>query len=280
MTERSAELLILGTGGPFLRPHRVSSGYVLYLDGAARILIDPGGGSFERAGRYGVDLSTIDGILYSHSHIDHTAGIPPFVFAMYMGGRKRAIRMAGPAGRDDQPGCAAFSDLLFGQRGAWAYMNSFEGFGIVSADLPSNVEAGGSAVVEAPEFPNLRIRSVAVPHGMMPAVAYRFDYRGVSLVFSGDIAHPHDAFTELARNADVLVHDFALPQRDVPHGNLHAKPLDVGKVAARSGCRKLVLSHFLPEIEDEIEAACDLVRRHYRGEIEVARDGERIAVGP
>ncbi|MDQ2761188.1 MAG: hypothetical protein M3Y17_12375 [Actinomycetota bacterium] len=48
------ELLVLGSGGPLANPRRASSGYVLTLDDGRRILIDAGGGTFERLGRAGV----------------------------------------------------------------------------------------------------------------------------------------------------------------------------------------------------------------------------------
>ncbi|MDQ2760664.1 MAG: hypothetical protein M3Y17_09620 [Actinomycetota bacterium] len=45
------ELLVLGSGGSFVTPRRVSSGYVLTLGDGRRILIDAGGGTFEGLGR-------------------------------------------------------------------------------------------------------------------------------------------------------------------------------------------------------------------------------------
>ncbi len=269
-------LLVLGTGGPFVRPNRISSGYVLYVEDVARVLIDAGGGTFERLGRYGVDLAAIDLVLYTHTHIDHTGGIPPAIFAMYMQERKRAIRFAGPMGRDQQPGCARFVDLLFGNEGAWAYMNSFEGFATQSEDLPSDPDRDDITSVEAPEIEGLRVYSVAVPHGMMPAAGYRFEYNAQSLAFTGDISRTHAPFIRLAHGVDMLVHDLALPQRDVPHGQLHAKPLDIGTTAAETECAELVVTHFLPAIEDEIDDALELIRRRYSGPIHVAREGERL----
>jgi ribonuclease BN (tRNA processing enzyme) len=270
-------LLVLGTGGPFVQPPRVSSGYVLYVDGVARVLLDPGGGTFERLGRFGVDLGAIDLVLYTHTHIDHTGGIPPAVFAMYMGERKRAFRIAGPCGRDQQPSCTRFVDLLFGRDGAWAYMNTFEGFAACAQDLPSDPDHEEISEVEVPEIERLRIRSVAVPHGMMPAVAYRFDYDNASLAFSGDIARAHAPFIRLSHHVGVLLHDLALPQRDVPHGHLHAKPLEIGSTAAETECRELVVTHFLPEIEDELADAIELIRTRYSGIVRIAQEGELLS---
>ena len=68
---------------------------------------------------------------------------------LYMGGRKRPIAITGPTGRpgnnaapenaSPQPGMREFVRLLFGLRGAWRYMNTFEGFGITVRDTPSDL---------------------------------------------------------------------------------------------------------------------------------------------
>ena len=70
----------------------------------------------------------------------------------------------------------------------------------------------------------------------------------------------------------MLVHDFALPERNVPHGKLHAKPYQVGRTAQQSAAKVLLLSYFMPAIEGELEEAIEIVRREYSGRIEVAND--------
>ena len=116
------------------------------------------------------------------------------------------------------------------------------------------------------------IYAVGVPHGMMPAVAFRIECGDQSVVFSGDISGSTAAHIALAKNCSMLIHDFALPERDIPHGKLHAKPSAVGKTAAESGAKILLLSHFMPAIEGELGEAIEIVRRHYSGRIEVAHD--------
>ena len=64
---------MLGSGGPIANPRRASAGYVLSIDGEPRLLVDAGGGSFERVGRSGLDLFSLEQILLTHLHIDHTS---------------------------------------------------------------------------------------------------------------------------------------------------------------------------------------------------------------
>lgn len=168
-----------------------------------------------------------------------------------------------------------FVRLLFGGNGAWRYMNTFDGFGIVVSEVHS---AHVDPVIEsipvnrALQDVGVSLRAVAVPHGMMPAVAFRIQCADESIVFSGDISTSTPAFVDLARNCSMLIHDFALPERDVPHGKLHAKPSAVGRTAQLSGAASLVLSHFMPAIEDELIDAVGVVRREFDGRIEIARD--------
>jgi ribonuclease BN (tRNA processing enzyme) len=278
-------LTVLGSGGPFATERRVSSGYLLSFDGRARILVDCGGGTFERIGRMGIDLSALDQILLTHLHIDHTSDLPAVIMHLYMNERRRPITLVGPSGRpgnrdapenlEPQPGATEFATLLFGTRGAWRYMNTFENFGISSLEMQS--DASHVSVREVPVDPALEtfgvsIKSAAVPHGMMPSIAFRVEYGSRSIVFSGDISRPTSALIALSKGCSMLVQDFALPERELPHGNLHAKPSMVGELARDAGVRALLLSHFMPPIETELDAAVDLVRKSYDGRIELAGD--------
>lgn len=275
MDSMSAELIVLGSGGPFINPHRTSSCYVL-SGGGHRLLIDAGGGAFERFGRAGLGAAGLDAVLLTHLHIDHSGGLAPLVFSAYMEGRREVLAIAGPRARDGQPGVAQFAEALFGSAGAWSYLHSFEGFGIRTVEAPSDPADDQPAEVLAAG--NLRVRAVAVPHGMMPSVAYRVDLGDRSVVFSGDVQTAHPPLVALADGCDLLVHDFALPEREVEHGHLHAKPSEVGRVASACGCRSLLLSHVMPELEDELEPALELVRAAYGGRLIVAADLTRIAL--
>ena len=259
---------VLGSGGPISNAHRASAGYVVCVDGIARVLVDAGGGIYERIGQGGLDLSTLELILLTHLHVDHTSDLPAVVMDAYMQDRGRPIALSGPAGRagndaapenaSAQPGANEFVSLLFGAEGAWRYMNTFEGFRIDARDVPSDPSEPaihpilvGETLVDL----GLSIGSVAVPHGMMPSVAFRVECDERSIVFSGDVSASTEPLIALAKNCSLLVHDFALPERDVPHGHLHAKPSAVGKTARESGAKMLLLSHFMPAIENELGPA-------------------------
>lgn len=270
------ELLVLGSGGPVVNRWRASTSHVLMVNGHARLLLDAGGGTYDRLGLAGIAAASLDLVLLTHTHIDHTGGLAPVVFSALMEGRARALTVAGPAAGNDQPGCRRFVELLFGPDGAWSYLHSFAGFRIDPLEVPSDPTQGTSVTVI--DDGTLVVRAVAVPHGMMPAVAYRVDVGGSAVVFSGDVQEFHQPLVELATGCDVLVCDLALPEREVAHGHLHAKPSEVGRMAAESGARTLVLTHFMPEIEDELPKAVSEVRSRYDGELVLAEDLLRVPV--
>jgi len=78
------EILVLGSGGPFANPRRASSSYVLTLSDGRRLLVDAGGGVFERLGRAEIGAAELDPVLLTHLHIDHSGGLAPLVFSAYM----------------------------------------------------------------------------------------------------------------------------------------------------------------------------------------------------
>jgi ribonuclease BN (tRNA processing enzyme) len=287
LNDSRLSVTVLGSGGPIADGRRCSSGYVVSVDGKARILVDAGGGVFERIGRSGLDLSTLEQILLTHMHIDHTSDLAAVIMHLYMLDRQREIALAGPSGRPGndaapenasaQPGVREFVRLLFGPEGAWRYMNTFEGFGIKVHETSSSVF--DRVIQQIPvdgilEELGATLSSVAVPHGMMPAVAFRIDCGDESIAFSGDTSASTLELIKLAKDCSLLVHDFALPERDVPSGNLHAKPSAVGRTANLSRAKMLLLSHFMPAIEDELPESVDIVRREYGGKIDLAKDLE------
>lgn len=269
------ELRVLGSGGPHTHPTRASAGYLLLVDGKARVLVDAGGGVFDRLGQQEDDLGDLDLVILTHLHVDHTAALAPTLFDLYLRERQRGISLIGPAPRGDQPGAQTFCDLLFGPRGAWRHLNGFQHFKMSVDEAASDFEQPARERIEIPqslEALGITVETSAVPHGPMPAIAVRIARGPTSVVLTGDISTSTPALIALARDSHLLVHDLAIPEWDASLGHLHAKPSHVAKTATESGTRHLVLSHFMPLVEADLQETVAIVREQYRGPITLARD--------
>ena len=134
----------------------------------------------------------------------------------------------------------------------------------------------------------VKVTAALVEHPLVtPAFAYRFDGPDRSIVISGDTTKS-DRLIELARGADVLVHEAMwLPgidrivEREPTAVTLrkhllesHTLAEDCGRVAEAAGVKTLVLSHFVPGgdpgITDDMWAGA--ARRYFTGRVIVGRD--------
>src|SRR5579862_1473888 len=115
-----ATVQILGSGGPAFNSARASAGYLLWIDGEARMLVDMGGGAYFRFSQSGAKLGDLALIAISHLHPDHVSDLPAFLW-LSQGLRKEPLRIigpsgnsiGGPAGNDVAPDFQTFLTRLF-----------------------------------------------------------------------------------------------------------------------------------------------------------------------
>ena len=143
----------------------------------------------------------------------------------------------------------------------------------------------------------LKITMFDVDHApIVPAVGYRIDYRGKSIVVSGD-TKPTPKMTEMAKDCDVLVHEamnlkLLTPVRNAMRTgnprqgqmledlmNYHSGTLEVAAIARDAKVKKLVLTHLVPSIapnEGAERAFVQGMSEIYAGPIVMGRDGMKI----
>lgn len=287
----SLSVMVLGSGGPQLQPSgRASAGYLIFTDGKPRILMDAGGGIFQRMAQSGSDIATLDLVLLSHLHIDHSEDLPAVMKGIYFAGRlennphTKPIRIWGP--NSNKAAFLSISDYfqkLFDTGGVYAYLPSFVnlgGLGVWSyqaTGLSPDFVNDNTINTILTEDDGLVIKAVAVDHFDTPAVAYRIEYKGHSIVYSGDTHSTTDNMINLAKNADLLIYDTSIldtaPPAPSPFARRHTTPTRLGQVAADANPRKLVLSHITPISDPAIATIKQIiVNQNYSGYISVARD--------
>ena len=261
-------LQVLGSGGPF-GYGRASSGYLLWIDGAARVMVDAGGGTFTRFHEAGARVDDLELLALSHFHPDHSVEVPALLWI-----KPTDLLISGPTGGRGYPSADDYVDGLFGPGGVFRAVTDGQGLRTVTIDVnrsePTEVLANAS----------MHVHGLGVPHGIVPAVGYRVDVGDVSVAFSSDQNGSDSAFVEFASGVDVLVVHVAVPETATGVGaNLHAKPSVWGQIATDADVGTLVLSHLSSiaprsadgEIED-FDAKLAHVRSRYQGPLVIAED--------
>jgi len=78
-------VMILGSGAPVAKGTggRASSGYLVFVDGKPRAIIDAGGGVFKSLSMSGANIWDLKYFLLTHMHIDHQGEVPAIVKTIY-----------------------------------------------------------------------------------------------------------------------------------------------------------------------------------------------------
>lgn len=274
---------VLGSGGPEMTDKRASSGYLVWRDGRARILVDMGPGNMLRYEQSGARFKDLDVILLTHLHVDHSADLPALIKASFFTGRPRDLPLYGPSGNSVMPDATAFVETLFaGPAGAHRYLSGFLGGDAAYRLLPHNVAVDSMDVQRVAEGQGYAISAIAVHHGPIPALAWRIDIGGRMLAFSGDMNGGNHTLSALAAGAGLLVAHNAVPKgASGVERNLHMPPAVIGEIAAQAQVKKVVLSHrMMRTLGREAETKAE-IRKHYAGPLAFAGDGQcfRVPMG-
>lgn len=277
---------ILGSGGPELQTKRASSSYLIWIDGKARVLVDAGGGSALRFGESGAQMNDLDVVLLTHLHVDHSADLPALIKSSWFEERRRPLPLYGPGGNRLMPSTVAFVRALFdGTRGAYRYLGEFispldkNSYKLEPHDVREPPPRLGAPRRKEPRilpvFHNdrLNVRAIAVTHGPLPAVAFRVETGGKTVVFSGDTNGDGANLPALAAGADLLVAHNAVPEGATGvERALHMPPSVIGEIAHGAKVKQLVLSHRMLRTLGREEESLAAIRKHYAGPVEFADD--------
>jgi ribonuclease Z len=249
------QVFMCGTSSPLPDPNRAQA-CVAILAGKALYVIDTGAGSARVATLGRLPLERLEAVFLTHFHSDHIAALPEFNLNSWVAGRPVPLAVFGP------PGVAEVVDgLNAAYRLDSTYRVAHHGddlmrpeLGVMQARL---MEAG-----TAQDFGDMTVTSFEVNHDpIRPAVAYRFDYRGRSVVVSGD-AIVTQGLIDAATDADLLLQDtLSLPiiqtlerasagtrMEKILHDiqDYHAHAGDLAALVEQSGVQKLALYHLVP----------------------------------
>ena len=266
-------LQVLGSGGPIADDARASSSYLVWRDGESVALIDAGGGAFLRFGEAAANFSDLEFAGLSHFHTDHSADFPALLKSGLFSGRERDLVVAGPDGEGAFPGLRDWlSRMVSTENGAYAYLGGYLDGSGAAARLDMR-QVADNGVVRVFESATLSVNAMRVPHGIVPAVAFRVQAGPHSIVFATDQNGTDQRFVEFARGATALVMHMVVPQDASGVAmRLHARPATIGEIAAEIAPGTLLLSHFMARSLRELDRNVAIVQQSYDGEVMLAED--------
>ncbi|VAW60106.1 hypothetical protein MNBD_GAMMA08-1916 [hydrothermal vent metagenome] len=290
-------VMVLGSGGPVATENgRAGSSLLIFADGKPVLVVDTGSGSFKSLALSGARLTDVHHFLYTHLHIDHTsdmsAMVKTFFFHRLGAGEllPPAINFYGPD--SDVPAYDSMENYVSGhfdaatgvERYLHGFANAFFGgqspFVPVGNNLPFDITSSAITTV-LNDHNGLTVKSIPVFHGGTPSVAYRIEYKGKSIVWSGDTNSSTNNMIDIASGADVLIYDTAILENPVPEFLLffHTTPSRLGEVAAAAQPAKLVLSHLSSITEANLYDIKKTIKSQgYTGKIVPAEDLQVINV--
>lgn len=260
--ESGVQLQILGSGGPGAAGGRASSGYLLWVDGVSRIMVDAGSGTKDQFHRAGANSDDIELVALSHLHPDHSAELPAIFWPA--GG---SFAVSGPTGAGDFPAVGEFLDIMFGAHGAYAVMESRLNLEVLSVDIAPGI------TTEVWSADGIRVTGTGAPHGDVPTIAYKFEFGETSIAFASDQNGSNPEFVDFIRGVDYLVIHMAAPEDATGViAQLHAKPSVWGEMATSAQVGQVIVSHITATSSELLDESIEILEDNYAGSLLVGED--------
>jgi ribonuclease Z len=285
---------LCGSGGPFADPRRACACEAV-IAGKSLYVVDTGPGSERKLELMKLNPGQVKAVLLTHFHSDHIGDLGELMLKRWAGGSKKMpLEVFGPKGVET---------VVNGFNQAYSLDDEYR----ILHHGPETVPPTGAGGLARPfDFPagkeeviiieenGLKVTAFLVDHGpVKPAVGYRFDYKGRSVVISGDTS-PSRILSHQAGNVDLLVHE-ALQRQMVQIlqkvsqksgrintakvvgdiQNYHTSPEEAAKIAKEAGVRHLLLTHLIPPlpVSDLKSAFLGDAKKIYHGPITIGEDG-------
>jgi ribonuclease Z len=276
---QNLKVTLLGTGYP--RPVMERFGPSILVEaGKEKLLFDCGRGATQRLYQLKVPFSEVTALFLTHLHSDHIVGIPDFYLTGWIFGRSTPLRVWGPEGTTEM-----MSHL---QR---AYQFDIH----VRRDVDEKLPAQGVVVISKDieqgvvyQNGDLKVTAFTVDHSpVKPALGYRVDFAGHSVVLSGDTRYSENLI-KFSQGTDVLIHEVLdaeayrasdkmyTPEQKQKVIDHHTTPEQAGSIFSQVKPKLGVYSHVVPFDAQELVAH---TRKTYSGPLELGEDLMSIDIG-
>jgi ribonuclease Z len=292
-------VLLCGAGGPLPDPVR-SGPCTAVIGGRTLVVVDAGTGGARNLQRTNFAPGRVAALFLTHFHSDHIDGLGELALLRWTGAaRAEPLPVYGPAGVEEVvAGFARAYAPDVGYRVAHHGGATVPPSGAGMTAHPFAQPAPGEAPLVF-ESAGLRVTAFVVDHDpVTPAVGYRFEYGGRSVLVSGDTAKSANLEAQ-ASGVDLLVHEalaahlvarmnaaaeaagranLAKITADIP--DYHTTPVEAAQIAEAAGANHLLLTHVVPPLPlPGLEAAfVEGTGDAFGGGVTLGRDGTLVTL--
>lgn len=301
----SLSIRFLGTSASRPTTERNVAAVAVMREGES-MLFDCGEGTQRQMMRYHISFALAD-VFFTHFHADHVIGIIGLMRTLALQGRLEPLRLWGPRGgarvlrRAEQFG---FDRLTFPveiteldalqpvKRNGYeiipypvSHRGSVSlGYALVEEQRKGRFNPELARELGIPEGPLWgqihRGQAVTLPDGRIiePSMLVGPARRGRKIVLTGD-TRPCDATIEIARDADVLVHEATFGDEEAERAaeTGHSTAREAAIVARRADVRRLVLTHLSARYSRDASELEREAREEFPNTT-IARDGTEVEV--
>lgn len=268
----SLRITFLGTSASIPTNNRSLPSVVIQREGDI-LMFDCGEGTQRQMIKAGIGLNRKMRVFITHMHGDHVLGLPGMIQTMSLLGRDKKLQIYGPDGIN------AFIDSIISTVKFWLGFPievyevgeehpvcQEESYEVRSVCAEHSIPSLAYALIEKPRpgrfYPEKAIElgvpkgplwsmlqkgmNIKLPNGRIikPEDVLGPPRPGRKIVYASD-TRPSDRIVELARGADVLIHEATFSDEMVERAKEdgHSTPKEAAEVALKAGVKLLILTH-------------------------------------
>jgi ribonuclease Z len=280
LNDDSLSAVVCGSRSPIPSPGRAQA-CILVNAGGNYYVVDIGDGGAANLNNWRIDTNKIRATLLTHFHSDHISDLADLHLMTWINSANtKPLDVFGPEGV--QLVTQGFEDAY---QLDYQYRHEHHGDEIAPINIagfnPRPIDLSNPVIINEN---GLKVTAFKVMHDPVdPSVGYRFDYKGRSLVISGDTAYSENLITN-SKDADVLFHEAqANHQLDIMKEALagnkglvkvlddivtyHTTPVEAAQAANLANVDHLMFYHLTPAPRNKM-----MERMFFRGVNEVRKD--------
>ena len=280
LNDNSLSAVVCGSRSPIPSPGRAQT-CVLINAGGNYYVVDIGDGSANNLNNWRIDANKIRGTLLTHLHSDHISDLADLHLMTWVNSsHTKPMDVYGPEGVELVT--QGFEDAY---QLDYQFRHEHHGDEVAPRDIAGfntfPVDLSNPVIIDQD---GLKVTAFRVPHDpVKPALGYRFDYKGRSIVISGDTSYSENLIKH-SQDADVLFHEaqanhqLAIMKKALADNKglvkilddietYHATPIEAAKAANLANVDHLMFYHLTPAPRNNLTE-----RMFFRGVDEIRKD--------